>query len=121
MLTGTTTFANFWMSEKERPFAIAITNMGVALGNMVSFVISGLYFAGVSKDGTQDEINARYRTANEEMTLLQNYLFTGAYIIFFILVREKPKNPPCEAATHKIEQRSNFCKLMGVTMNKRSF
>jgi len=98
MLTGTTTFANFWMSEKERPFAIAISNMGVALGNMVSFVISGLYFAGVPKGD-----NAGYIKANQEMTLLQNYLCTAAYLIFFILVREKPEYPPCEAATHKIE------------------
>jgi MFS family permease len=62
-LTGTTTFCSAWFTEKERPFALAVSNLGTAAGNLLGFLISGYFFHGVPPDD-----KAAMRSANWHMT-----------------------------------------------------
>ena len=64
--------SNKWFSDSERASAMAILNVSQPIGQIISFILSGIAFAEVSDELSDDEQDAIVIESTKRLILLQN-------------------------------------------------
>ena len=93
VLNAISVVTNLWFAENERAKATSLAGIAVTLGSISGFAITGIVAAGVESSDVQD---CQERVKN--LLMVQNILITFTCTAFFVIFREKPKNPPSKVS-----------------------
>ena len=85
-----------WFSDGERPIATTILSYCIPLGNLFSFLITGIISANLDEESSHDVIEAV-----QQIVTVQNIIITSVAIPFLLIVTDKPANPPSEKSQMK--------------------
>ena len=91
LLAAVTLVCNTWLGDHERTFWTQICGLSIPIGTVISFLMTGLIYS--------DEFTMRKDT--RRLILFQNVWATLVAVPFFLLVRDKPTEPPSSIAAEK--------------------
>lgn len=84
---------NKWFGDGERSVAAAILGMPTPLGAIIGLMQAPIFFVGIDSMTTNEVL-----TSFQSMVNAQNYYITASWLIFVLLVRDKPSHPPSAVA-----------------------
>jgi MFS family permease len=111
LLQSTNIVANRWFPNGERAQAQAILGLGVAVGSLLSFIVTGVLFAGEGID---------YEARLNDLLFWQACVITVVLVFFIATSREKPEYPPSAVALKK-PPKQDFNKAMSELWDNRSY
>lgn len=81
--------ANVWFPDNERSRSTAIAGQANVLGSLVGILVSGAFAINVNSDDPADCMKRL-----KKMTYFLNGVSSFFCILYIVLAREKPKEPP---------------------------
>lgn len=113
--------ANKWFNDKERALAMAVLNVLGPVGQVASFALAGFVYGDVtSLDLPQEQINETVREGTETMLLYQNIPYIVFFILFQLIIRDKPDTPPSAVAAAPPSEDS-FCEAFSTMWANKNF
>ena len=113
--------ANKWFSDSERAMAMAVLNVSTPIGQIASFALTGLAFSGIDEDTmSPEEFNIKVKSATETLIAAQNLPYIVFFVIFQIVIRDKPEVPPSAVAAVKPDDHS-YCENFKLLWANKNF
>ena len=78
---------------------MSVLTIAVACGHIVSFALSGFAYANIDLDTLdKEELKAEVLVSTKKLILAQNVPYLLVFIIFQIIIKDKPDIPPSAVA-----------------------
>ena len=97
-INAQTIIVNKWFTDKERALATALYLVASPIGGGASFGMTGLWFKNVDMADSQEFLSA-FKT----LMITQFIITAGIWIMFNLIIKEKPDIPPSAVAEVRYE------------------